>query len=151
MKRFVLSAAALILVTSVPALADLCATCKNKMFITNIGKCAECKGPTSSGAFKLCKKCSAGLKQCQACRASLTPTKQPVAKSTGGPLVVTIDDSRKTLSLAAGAKIVIKLKGNPSTGYRWKLDKIDENAVEKDGEIQFKQDQGADSPWTDCP
>ncbi len=143
MKRLVLSASALILVTSVPALADLCAKCKNKMFITNIGKCAECKGTTSSGAFKLCKRGSARLKQCQACRASLTPTKRPVAKSTGGPRVVTIDDSHKTISLAVGAKIIIKLKGNPSTGYRWKLDKIDGHAVEKDGEIQFKQDEGA--------
>jgi len=138
MRRFVLSAAALILVTSVPALADLCAKCKNKTYITNIGKCAECKGATSSGAFKLCKKCSAGLKQCQACRASLTPT-SPAA----GPRVVTLDDSRKMIPVVVGRNIVIKLKGNPSTGYRWKLDKIDGDAVEKDGEIQFKLDEGA--------
>lgn len=54
-----------------PARAELCGKCKDMMFTADIGRCAECGGGTSSGALKLCKACSAKLKQCEHCRASL--------------------------------------------------------------------------------
>ena len=62
-----------ILIQSNPAQADLCDACKEKLFIQSIGACAICKAPTSSSAFKLCKKCSAQLGQCEACQKALKP------------------------------------------------------------------------------
>jgi hypothetical protein len=71
------------------AWADLCPECKEMMHTQDVGSCAECKGATSSGAFKLCQACSAKLGQCEACRkalgakpaASPAPTPSPAAPS----------------------------------------------------------------------
>lgn len=57
--------------------AALCAKHKGSAFITNVGECKECGGFTSSGAFKLCAKCSAKLAQCQACRGELNAGDKP--------------------------------------------------------------------------
>ena len=51
--------------------AALCAQCKDKSFIQSLGACEVCQAVTSSGAFKLCKKCSDKLAQCEACQQSL--------------------------------------------------------------------------------
>ena len=51
--------------------ASLCDACKDKFFIQNIGTCKICQASTSSGSFKLCKKCSDQLKQCEACQKAL--------------------------------------------------------------------------------
>ena len=62
---------ALLLLAAGDAVAALCATCKDKAFIQNIGSCQNCRAETSSGAFKLCPACSARLRQCEACRGPL--------------------------------------------------------------------------------
>ena len=51
--------------------AALCASCTGKAFIASIGACKVCQATTSSGAFKLCKTCSAKLAQCEACQHDL--------------------------------------------------------------------------------
>jgi serpin B len=75
-------AVAVLLVVISSALADLCPKCKGMMFTADIGKCVNCGGMTTSGAFKLCKACSAKLGQCEACRAPLLGAKGAV-----GPVV----------------------------------------------------------------
>jgi len=65
----------------------------------------------------------------------------PAAGSRRGQLLTTPDTEAKVLSLTADHKgrtiatvvdkpIVISLAGNPTTGYRWRTDKITGNAVE---------------------
>jgi hypothetical protein len=81
----VVLAAAVCLVFAAPAAAELCAKCKDMMFIESIGHCKVCKGDTASGAFQLCKACSAKLGECENCRAQLAsaaPVKTPDAKPT---------------------------------------------------------------------
>ena len=51
--------------------AALCAQCKDKSFIQSLGACELCQAVTSSGAFKLCKKCADKHAQCEACQQSL--------------------------------------------------------------------------------
>jgi len=63
-----------ILIHPSSATAALCAQCKDKNFIQSIGACDACQAVTSSGAFKLCKKCSDKRAQCEACQQSLKPT-----------------------------------------------------------------------------
>lgn len=53
--------------------AALCPQCKGKNFIQSIGACGTCQAVTSSGAFKLCPKCSDKLAQCEACQITLKP------------------------------------------------------------------------------
>ncbi len=62
-------------VCGAPARAELCPKCKERMYTTDIGTCVHCGGHTSSGAFKLCRECSAKLGQCECCRAALGSAK----------------------------------------------------------------------------
>lgn len=64
--------------------AALCEQCSGKIFIASIGQCKVCAdGVTTSGAFKLCKKCSAKLAQCESCRQEVKskPDTEPVTKN----------------------------------------------------------------------
>ena len=76
MKYIAIAMAALLLAAGV-ASAELCGKCKGGMYIMSIGKCVDCGGHTGSGAFKLCKACSAKLGQCEHCRAPLKAAAKP--------------------------------------------------------------------------
>jgi len=94
MKRLALTVSvAAVLVFATDARAALCGKCKNMMYIASIGRCTKCPGHTSSGAFKLCKKCSGKLGQCQNC---LAAEGKPAAKPRAKPPVL----SAKTTKLA---------------------------------------------------
>ena len=59
----------------------LCKDCSGKMYIMNIGVCVMCAGHTSSGAFKLCRKCSQQRNECMHCRAKLSGSSSDQKKS----------------------------------------------------------------------
>jgi len=117
---------------AVPAAADLCAKCKGKMYIQNIGKCEACGGPTSSGAFKLCKKCSARLGQCEHCRA-------PLKKKALPPDSIAVDEKANgtTVTAKVGKLVVVRLAGNPTTGYSWSVKKLAGKALEQVGKLKY--------------
>lgn len=80
MKNAIIPALVIVFAALLPAgraAADLCPKCKGKAYIMSVGKCVECGGFTSSGAFKLCRKCSARLGQCEHCRAKLAGAPGP--------------------------------------------------------------------------
>jgi outer membrane protein assembly factor BamB len=70
--------AVVVLVLAAVAAAELCPKCKGLMYTADIGKCQECGGQTTSGAFKLCPACSKKLGQCEHCREALEAPK-PIA------------------------------------------------------------------------
>ena len=74
----------LVLAQAASSHAALCAACSDKFFDSSVGACKVCKGTTSSGAFKLCKKCSEKLAQCEACQRELKPATetQPAKEKT---------------------------------------------------------------------
>ena len=79
MKNLLILLTVFLLMTALPpsARASLCEQCSQKSFISSIGQCKVCAdGVTSSSAFKLCKKCSAKLAQCEACQQDLKPKKE---------------------------------------------------------------------------
>ncbi len=119
------------------ALAELCPKCKKLMFTADIGKCKECGGWTSSGAFKLCRKCSAKLKQCEHCRAPL--------KEQAGIQDIVLDKKANgtTVAAAVGQRIVIRLRGNPTTGYSWAVKKLEGEAIEQVGKAKYEMDKGS--------
>ena len=117
------------------AAGDLCPKCKGKMYTQDVGKCKACGGDTSSGAFQLCKACSAKLKQCEHCRAPL--------KGEDG-LVLDKEANGKTVTAQVGQQVLIKLRGNPTTGYQWSVAKIEGEAVEAVGEPKYEIDKGAE-------
>jgi len=114
------------------ALAELCPKCKGKMYIQNIGKCVACGGHTTSGAFKLCPKCSAKLGQCEHCRAPLAPA---IPKD-----AIALDEKAngKTVKVAVRKTLVVRLAGNPTTGYSWTVKKLDGDALEQQGKLRYE-------------
>lgn len=61
------------------AIAGLCEKCKDGMYIQSIGTCTSCGGNTTSGAFKLCPKCSEKQAKCEHCLAALPGAAKPPA------------------------------------------------------------------------
>jgi len=116
--------AALVALAACPAWAELCPECKRKMYPMVIGKCEVCGGPTTSRAFKLCPKCSARLGQCEHCRKPLGPVLGP-------------DANGKTIKVPLGRTVTIRLKGNPTTGYRWSLERLEGKALKQVGDVQY--------------
>jgi len=49
-------------------------------------------------------------------------------------------DAGKTITLHTGDTLVIKLEGNPTTGYNWLVTSCDKAILEQQGEPMFKAD-----------
>ena len=48
----------------------------------------------------------------------------------GGTVSFVADDSGRDVTVDVGAKLIVKLASNPSTGYAWELDELDTAVVE---------------------
>ena len=138
MKRLALIVVVLSVFASI-APGALCGKCRGKMYIMSVGKCTQCAGHTSSGAHKLCRKCSTKLGQCEHCRAPLGPT-GPVIGPVRGPaespaptdgVVLTEAQSGEKTQVGVGSMFYVKLKVDPI--MQWGLDPIDGGVLVQDG------------------
>ncbi len=124
MKRIAIGLGVLaVLVLAAPAGAELCEKCKDGAYIMSVGECVECGGPTGSGAFKLCKKCSAKLGQCEHCRAPLKGAKPAPVKPAPTVPPVRID-TKKSGTYTSGKwkyEYQILAKGSRSEGSYGRL------------------------------
>ncbi|MBT3279190.1 MAG: hypothetical protein HN370_07435 [Phycisphaerales bacterium] len=82
MKRLMM--VAVLLAMASPSMAALCKKCNGQPTIMSIGQCTACKGHTSSGANKLCPKCSVKQGKCERCLVALKPAKNPAPKPAPG-------------------------------------------------------------------
>lgn len=107
----------LVLVAALAVQAALCPECKDRAYTKDIGVCTKCKdGVTTSGAFKLCMKCSSQLQQCQHC---LKPLKGAATKPTTRPI-----DPKEDGDYTEGAwqyRYKVSGKGTRSEGYYGEL------------------------------
>ena len=53
-------------------------------------------------------------------------------------------DDKTTVTLAVGAAFNITLKANPTTGYGWQLEKLENSVVAPKGEAEYVQDKGTE-------
>lgn len=58
-------------------------------------------------------------------------------KKTLSPLILTKEDSGRTVHVAPGQVIRWILPGNPTTGYRWRIERIDGGSVRVDDELIY--------------
>ena len=71
---------------------------------------------------------------------------QPVTQAGAKEIELGESSSGKTVEVASGAKVVIRLAGNITTGYSWMLAKHDGNAVELVGRIEYVTNPGPSMP-----
>jgi inhibitor of cysteine peptidase len=64
----------------------------------------------------------------------------PLPGSGPSRLELTEADNGGTVKAIAGAKIFIRLRGNPTTGYRWQLADKPGDAVEQTGKVEYTPD-----------
>ncbi len=55
-----------------------------------------------------------------------------------GEIVLSDGDSGSQISLRLGQSLVVRLEGNPSTGYTWEVAEVDESVLRQVGEIEFE-------------
>jgi inhibitor of cysteine peptidase len=51
---------------------------------------------------------------------------------------ITTAENGKTIDVKTGARIVVELEGNPSTGFTWEPADLDTSMLQQIGEIRFK-------------
>ena len=121
MKRAIILIVAMLLWQANTAIAELCPQCKDRVYTADIGRCKECGGATTSGAFQLCPACSAKLHQCEHCRAVLPTTAGGVDAAAS---VARAIDTTKDGTYTAGRweyRYAIGNAGTRSEGYYGKL------------------------------
>ncbi len=108
------------------ARAALCGKCRDMMFTESEGRCIECGSPTSSGALKLCPKCSTKRHQCEHCLAKLAKEDEavpaaPLPDPAGYPLAAggDADQRRERPAPAAPGGTEAGPPSNGSTAPLW--------------------------------
>lgn len=59
---------------------------------------------------------------------------------------VTETDNGSQVSLGLGQELVVRLGANPSTGYRWQVDEVDESILKQVGMAQYTPADPGSSP-----
>ena len=57
--------------------------------------------------------------------------------------MLTEENSGQSIDINTGQQLVISLEGNPTTGYTWEVDSMDEAVLKQIGEPEFKSSSGA--------
>ena len=59
------------------------------------------------------------------------------AKKDEKPMRLTDADNKKTVQVPAGTPFDIAIKGNATTGFQWKIDKIEGDGVQQTGKVDY--------------
>jgi inhibitor of cysteine peptidase len=123
MSRVILAVLGVILTVGLshPAVAELCEKCRGQAYILNVGVCSSCGGETRSGAFKLCRACSAEQGKCEHCLALLSGQQDPGQKQPPKPEPL---DPNKSGTYSFGKwkySLTVTAAGTRSEGKRGEL------------------------------
>jgi inhibitor of cysteine peptidase len=55
-------------------------------------------------------------------------------------LTLTTTDQGRSITLDTGQALAVRLPSNPTTGYRWEIDTLNQQLLEPVGEVEFVQD-----------
>lgn len=128
--------------------ADLCAACRELLFTADVGECTECGGWTASAAHKLCRRCSVDRAECVHCRAPLPGTPKPVPLEAGTErlLILGLDAGGKRVTLPPRQILLVRLPGNPTTGFNWERKELRGESLRQRGKTVFRPPRGGRQP-----
>jgi inhibitor of cysteine peptidase len=58
----------------------------------------------------------------------------------GKTVKISADDNGSTVEMKQGQTLVLSIGGNPTTGYIWEVESVDENILQSMGEPDYKSD-----------
>jgi inhibitor of cysteine peptidase len=58
-----------------------------------------------------------------------------------GPRVLSVQDAGTTVELRPGEKVELVLVGNPTTGFTWEIETLDEAVLKQSGDPLYKSDR----------
>ena len=58
----------------------------------------------------------------------------------GKTIKINGEDNGSTISMKQGENLVLSIDGNPTTGYIWEIDSVDQNILQSAGEPDYKSD-----------
>jgi len=74
-------------------------------------------------------------------RGSFLPAADKPKDKDGDSIKLTLAEDGKTIKAAIGKKIEISLKGNPTTGFEWRMAELKSEAVKADGKGEYVPDK----------
>ncbi len=66
------------------------------------------------------------------------PAQETAPERVPDPIVLTEADAGKTIEAAVGQEVVVRLKGNPTTGFRWDVVPVEGDSVAPKGEVAYE-------------
>jgi len=124
----IIAVGALLTITAETFCQDLgdivCRRCTRLPAGSTLGKCGKCPARVLDSKFKLCKDCSIKLRKCQRCLTGIIPpktTKRPPKPAIAKAIRLSEADNGATVAPAVGQEIIVRLAGNATTGYSWKM------------------------------
>jgi inhibitor of cysteine peptidase len=61
----------------------------------------------------------------------------------GKPLMLTENNNGQRIDINTGQQLVVSLAGNPTTGYTWEIDSMNETVLKQIGEPEFEASSAA--------
>ncbi|PKO01707.1 MAG: hypothetical protein CVU43_11625 [Chloroflexi bacterium HGW-Chloroflexi-5] len=58
----------------------------------------------------------------------------------GKTIKLSADDNNSTISMKSGETLYVSIDGNPTTGYIWEVDSVDQNILQLVGEAEYVSD-----------
>jgi inhibitor of cysteine peptidase len=58
--------------------------------------------------------------------------------SSGGEAAVDLSHNGSKVEVEAGGVLVVSLESNPTTGYMWEIEEIDDEILRQEGEVEYK-------------
>jgi inhibitor of cysteine peptidase len=59
---------------------------------------------------------------------------------TGKTIKITADDNGSSIEMKQGQTLVLSIGGNPTTGYVWEIDSVEQNILQSTGDPDYKSD-----------
>jgi inhibitor of cysteine peptidase len=58
----------------------------------------------------------------------------------GKTIKINADDNGSTVEMKKGETLILSINGNPTTGYTWEVESVDQNILQSAGEPDYKSD-----------
>jgi len=90
---------------------------------------------------------------------SIESSKEPIPyeeTDINGGIIFTMENNKTTITIKPNELFIVQLEGNITTGYTWEVQELDEDFLQQQGEMEYRQletsaDSTAEEPLAGAP